>query len=407
MNPFLAIGPGIVIAATGLGAGDLIAASVAGARYGATLLWVVAIGALLKFVLNENLARWQLATSSTVIEALIDKLPKIWSVYFLIYLLVWSFVVAAALMAACGLAVHALFPEVSVKVAGIAQSVIAAVLVLAGRYQTIEWIMKVCIALMFVVVMICAVLVAPEVGDITKGLFFPVIPKGSTWFLLGVLGGIGGSVTLLSYGYWMREKGWRGTVAMKQMRIDLVVAYVLTGLFGIAIMIIASSVPVEAVSGNQMVLSVATQLEASVGPVGKWSFLIGFWGAVFSSMLGVWQGVPYLFADFMGRFNKSALHKPVTTTSTFYRIYLLYLCTVPMLMLWLNKPVWLILLYSVTGAAFMPLLAGLLLYINNRPGWIGNQRNSLVSNFLLTTGMVIFFSILVHKIIAVAQDGAV
>ena len=58
MNPFLAIGSGIVIAVTGLGAGDLIAASVAGARYVATLLWVVAIGALLKFVLNENLARW-------------------------------------------------------------------------------------------------------------------------------------------------------------------------------------------------------------------------------------------------------------------------------------------------------------------------------------------------------------
>jgi Mn2+/Fe2+ NRAMP family transporter len=32
------IGPGIVIAATGLGAGDLIAASVAGAKYGIALL---------------------------------------------------------------------------------------------------------------------------------------------------------------------------------------------------------------------------------------------------------------------------------------------------------------------------------------------------------------------------------
>jgi len=41
------IGPGLVIAATGLGAGDLIAASVAGARFGYALLWAALLGAVL------------------------------------------------------------------------------------------------------------------------------------------------------------------------------------------------------------------------------------------------------------------------------------------------------------------------------------------------------------------------
>ena len=40
-------------------------------------------------------------------------------------------------------------------------------------------------------------------------------------------------------------------------------------------------------------------LGAVAGPIGKWTFLVGFWGAVATSMLGVWQGVPYLFADFV------------------------------------------------------------------------------------------------------------
>ena len=52
------LGPGIVIAATGLGAGDLIAASVAGAKYGVAILWAAVLGAILKFTLNEGLARW-------------------------------------------------------------------------------------------------------------------------------------------------------------------------------------------------------------------------------------------------------------------------------------------------------------------------------------------------------------
>jgi len=53
LNSVKSIGPGIVIAATGVGAGDLIAASVSGARFGTTILWAAVIGA----IINENLAR--------------------------------------------------------------------------------------------------------------------------------------------------------------------------------------------------------------------------------------------------------------------------------------------------------------------------------------------------------------
>ena len=124
------LGPGIVIAATGLGAGDLIAASVAGARYGMVILWAAVIGALLKFTLNEGLARWQLATGTTLLEGWVRRLPRFWSAYFLIYLLLWSFIVAGALMAASGLAAQALLPAISVEAAGIVQSLIAALLVM-------------------------------------------------------------------------------------------------------------------------------------------------------------------------------------------------------------------------------------------------------------------------------------
>ena len=54
------LGPGFVVAATGVGAGDLIAASVAGRRYGLAVLWIVVVGAALKWVLNDGVARWQL-----------------------------------------------------------------------------------------------------------------------------------------------------------------------------------------------------------------------------------------------------------------------------------------------------------------------------------------------------------
>ena len=392
------LGPGIVIAATGLGAGDLIAASVAGAHYGTAILWAAVIGALLKFILNEGLARWQLATGTTLLEGWVRRLPRFWSAYFLVYLLLWSFIVAGALMAATGLAVHALVPDISVPAAGALQSLLAAALVLLGRYRLLEHMMKFFIALMFVVVIYCAVALQPDLLLVLKGMLVPRLPEGSMFFLLGVIGGVGGSVTLLSYGYWIRERGWNDAQRLRQVRVDLLVAYLLTGLFGIAIMIVSAEVAPQVMSGNNMILAVADELEKTIGATGKWCFLVGFWGAVFSSMLGVWQGVPYLFADFVHEWRKETAHKNIRTSSVAYRVYLAYLAIPPMILLWVGKPVWVVLAYAVTGAAFMPLLAGLLLYMNGYRDWAGQLRNRWSSNLGLCAALVVFLLLLVNKL---------
>ena len=41
------IGPGIVVAATGVGAGDLVATLIAGSRFGYALLWAAIVGTVL------------------------------------------------------------------------------------------------------------------------------------------------------------------------------------------------------------------------------------------------------------------------------------------------------------------------------------------------------------------------
>ena len=394
------LGPGIVIAATGLGAGDLIAASVAGAKYGVAILWAAVMGAILKFTLNEGLARWQLATGTTLLEGWVRRLPRFWSVYFFVYLLLWSFIVAGALMAATGLAIHALVPAISVEAGGAVQSLIAAALVMLGRYRLLEIMMKFFIALMFAVVMYCAVALQPDWGAVVAGIFVPRLPEGSVFFLLGVMGGVGGSVTLLSYGYWIRERGWSGPERLRQVRTDLLVAYVLTGLFGIAIMIISAGVSPEVLSGSKMVLAVADEMGATVGDIGKWAFLIGFWGAVFSSMLGVWQGVPYLFADFVHEWRRSPDEKVIDTRAKPYRVYLAFLAIPPMILLWAGKPVWVVLVYAVAGAAFMPLLAGLLLYMNGLRDWLGPLRNRVPGNLALAATLILFTVLLVNKLLS-------
>ena len=66
--------PGFLVAATGVGAGDLATASLTGSQLGVAVLWAVVVGGFLKFILTEGLARWQLVTGETFLEGVAHRL---------------------------------------------------------------------------------------------------------------------------------------------------------------------------------------------------------------------------------------------------------------------------------------------------------------------------------------------
>jgi len=393
----LVIGPGIVLAATGVGAGDMVAATVAGAKFGLAVGWACVLGAVLKFTLSEGIARWQLATKSSVVEGWADHLPRIVRHYFLVYLLVWTLWVGVALMAACGMAAHAVFPALPVSVWAGLHSATALLFVLSGRYSWFENTMKVFIGIMFVSIVVGAIAVWPGFAAVGRSLFVPALPKGSLHYLLGVVGGVGGTVTLLSYGYWIHEHKWRDARWMRAVRVDLGTAYLLTGFFGAALIILASqtlhvqgTVPAK----SKAALHMAAMLGTTHGTAGKYIFLAGFWGAVASSMLGVWQGVPYLFADLVGIMkgaDAEARERIRGKNSPWYRGYLVFIAVAPLaILLTVGKPVQLNIVYAVIGSFFMPFLAATLLYMNNRSTWLGTLRNGILANVLLAVTLAFF-----------------
>jgi Mn2+/Fe2+ NRAMP family transporter len=391
------LGPGFIIAATGIGAGDMIAATVAGAKFGTVILWATLLGAFFKYVLNEGIARWQLTTGKTVPEEWIHNFKAIVRYYFIGYLFLWSFMVAGALMAACGLAAHTIFPGLSVTTWGIIHSVVAFALVLLGRYGIIENIMKFFIVLMFLTVIGNLFFMDINWGEVLPGFIIPRVPEGSVGLILGVIGGVGGSVTILSYGYWLREKKWNKPGDLKKSRTDLFFAYLLTGLFGAAIVILAAGLTPESASGSKIVIGLADELGNTMGVFGKQVFLIGFWGAVFSSMLGVWDGIPYMFNEYIRtRKNEKPDENPKKALP--YRIFLAYLAFPPAILLFLGKPVWVIIIYSISGAFFMPFIAGMLIYMNNRRKLLGDNKNKLATNIALSLILVLFVALLVIKI---------
>ena len=163
--------------------------------------------------------------------------------------------------------------------------------------------MKVLIGTMFFAILGCAALTLPAPADAARGLLLPMIPSGGATSFLSVLGGIGGSIAMLAYNYWLREERRVGPEWLTFVRGDIAVAYVFTAVFGMAIMTVATQafhVPGIAITNAQAVTRMAETLGATIGPLGFYAYAVGFWAAVFASLLGVWQSLPYLFADYYG-----------------------------------------------------------------------------------------------------------
>ena len=292
------LGPGLLLAATGIGVGDMVSSTIAGAEYGLTLLWALAAGVVVKFAITEGAARWQLATGTTLVEGWRDHLPRAAVLAFFVYFVVWSYFVSSALVAASALVPAAIIPSVPLPVWGVIHAVAAFVMVYFGRYERFLSIIKWFIGLKFGAVIATALLI--------------VLWSGADWSGAGARSAVLDRVHAVAH----RRRRRHGHAAVVRLldargrvvgtrapvvgarRSDRVVRARLR-------LLRLDDLPRDADrlagqildEGPRLCLLLADRIGEEIGPVGRAIFLLGFWGAAFSSVLGVWHGVPFLFDD--------------------------------------------------------------------------------------------------------------
>lgn len=396
------LGPGLVVAATGIGAGDLVATLVAGAKFGYALMWAVVAGVIIKIFLVEGVGRWCLATGHSIFEGW-QKLGRWTSFYFGPYIMVWGFVYGATAMSASALPIYTVFPQIPFIVYAIFSGLVGAGLVWFGKYHSFEKIVAALVGLMFLTVVGSAAFAAPNLLDAVKGLV-PLIPEGGLVNTLSIVGGVGGTITLAAYGYWLREKGWYRPAWMRVMRIDNTVAYVISGIFVVSMLIIGAELLYSAnlaiASGDEGLVELSDVLADRYGSFVGSLFLVGFWAASFSSVLGSWNGVSMMFADFWGRARKKAEDHPDRRPGgKYYKFYVLWITFPPMLLLLLGKPVAIIITYGVLGSLFMPFLAITLLLLLNGRHMPKRWRNGWVLNIILAIVALLFLALGINQLI--------
>ena len=396
------VGPGLVVAATGIGAGDLVATLVAGSRFGYALLWAAVLGVVVKIALVEGAGRWSLATGRTIFEGW-RQVGRWAVVYFGVYVVVWGLSYGAAAMSSTGLALNALLPGLGVRWWAMIAGVVGAALVWFGRYGFFEKLMAVLVGVMFVTVVGSAVATLPNLGEVVTGLV-PRIPDGAVIYTLGLAGGVGGTITLAAYCYWLSEKGWTTPRWMRVMRIDNAAAYVVSGIFVIAMLVVGAellySSGVALADGEGGLVELADVLADRYGTFLGHLFLVGFFASSFSSVLGVWHGVSLMFADFVASVRNVPAGDPRRGAGgRYYKAYVLWLTFPPMLLLLLDRPIALVVAYGALGAFFMPFLAVTLLVLLNSRTMPRQWRNRAWLNVVLGLIAAMFVVLGVNELV--------
>lgn len=394
------IGPGLIVAATGVGAGDLVAALVAGTNYGLVFAWSIIVGAILKFVLNEGVGRWHLLSGKTIFEGW-QSMGKWASIYFGVYALIWGFVYGAAGTSSCALAMSAMIPAIPLWAWAIIHGIAGFALTWSGRFRLFERAMNILVGLMFITVVGSAVLALPKLSGLWHTAV-PDLPKGSLLYALGLIGGVGGSITMASYGYWIQENGWKDRSYVSAMRYDSAIAYIVTAIFTLSLLVLGAALLYGtdvSISGEQGLVSFASIMGNEIHPAARWLFLLGFWSASFTSVVGVWNGVSYLFADFIRNLRKSHIDKRKLNQTKAFRFYVFWLTFPPMLLHFIGKPVGLIIAYGALGALFMPFLAITLLWLLNSKKELPEEgRNHWLSNLFLALCLVLFVVLAINEL---------
>jgi Mn2+/Fe2+ NRAMP family transporter len=355
--------------------------------------------------LTEGLGRWHLASGQTIIHGW-NSLGWGMTAFVAVYLVIWAFFFGAAGPLIVGLAANAMFPILSVPAWAVIHSLIAFLFVWVGRYRLFENVMKVLILCKVLVVVVIAVLLRPDLGQIASGLV-PRIPDGSLLYVVGIVGGLGGTLALASYGYWVRDKGWRSPSWVPIMRLDAGLGYVVTAIFGVAVMVIGAELLFgtgRSIGDEAGLVNLAGPLGERFGAAVRWVFLAGLWAISFASVIGVWNGMSYLFADIV-RTSRGIPEEEagpyISEKSPAYRSFLILLTfpTIPLIVV--GQPVALVLLWTAMGAVFLPFLSITLLWLLNSSRVERGYRNRpvSVSNIVLGISVVIFLVLGVQTIV--------
>ncbi len=278
------LGPGFITAALVFGPGSLTINTKLGASYGYNLLWVIVLAIVLMMAFTTMSIKIGLFGNQSFIERVRTELGK----PLAIIVGLGVFLVTASFQAGNTVGVGVAFSEIFNSSLNLWVSLfsIGAILLLFFRsfYKILEKLMITLVVLMLISFLLTIVMSVPDIGSVAKGLI-PRIPKGSEYLIITLTASSFSIVGAFYQSYLVREKGWTKENVkdgIEESRAGIIIL----GLLSTMVMVAAAAV----LKGNSVEVKSAADLGMALEPLfGSFTskvFMVGFFAASFSSMIG-------------------------------------------------------------------------------------------------------------------------
>ncbi|RBL94076.1 divalent metal cation transporter [Chitinophaga flava] len=278
------LGPGLITAALVFGPSKVTIASIMGASYGFSLLWIVAVAIFFMIIFTTMAARVGIATS----ESLLSTISRKWGIPARIVIGVGVFLVTASFQAGNSIGAGITLAEAthSSKTIWIIVCNIAGISILFFRtfYKMLEKIMIGLIIMMLFAFMVTMILSHPPVTGIATG-FVPTVPTGSQKLIIAFMASCFSIVGAIYQSYLVQErKRLRPEVSLTGK--ETLPGMLILGFMSATVMICAATVLHPAGIKINNATDMAIALEPVFGNAASGLFLVGLFGASFSSLLG-------------------------------------------------------------------------------------------------------------------------
>ncbi|PYF99013.1 Mn2+ and Fe2+ transporters of the NRAMP family [Georgenia satyanarayanai] len=393
-------GPGLIVSASIVGAGELITATALGAEAGFVLLWLVVFSTLVKVAVQVEMARYSIVTGLGGMEGYTRVPPRVGNIGWV--LVMWALMAISKLIQTGGLiggmaaALSILLPigsgpleATSLTIWAVVVTVLAVVTLYSNRYGLIEKV-AVFLTMTFVVVTLVIALGLPateyaySAGDLASGLSLS-LPAGAIGVAVAMFGLTGvGSEEITAYTYWCLEKGYarwsgpndgsadyrrraRGWIAVMQR--DALAAWVIYTISTMSFYVMGAAVLHPqglAPEGNDMIEVLSETYASVLGDWGRVLYLVGALAALGST---IWAAVPSWSRSWANAMSIVGVYDwtDARRRNGWMRFFIVALPVVWLLTyLWISSPFIMILIGGVAGGIFLAAVAVAAWYLRAR-----------------------------------------